>query len=105
MSKATFETVFARAAEFQARVFPDQTFVAKANHLEREVAEWRRDPSDIMECADVFLLTLACAAKIGFTPEQVLEAAGRKMDINNLRRWSAPDADGVPHHIASEVQS
>jgi hypothetical protein len=95
----SFPKLVKRVDEFQSRVFPHQSFDSKAEHLGREVMEWRKAPQLIMECADVFLLTLGCACKQGFTVEQLLSAAHEKMDINNLRRWSHPDEQGVHHHI------
>ena len=91
--------LFERVVDFQKRKFPNQPFSAKAKHLMGEVEEWMADPHDRKEAADCFILVLACADKQGITLEQLIEAAHAKMDENNLRRWSAPDADGVYHHL------
>lgn len=102
--KFAFEQLAWRVAEFQSRVFPESKTSATLAHLAREVEELRADPDDLSEFADVLILTLGAAAKQGFTPEQLLTAAHQKMDVNNLRRWSAPDAEGVCQHV-EEIQS
>ncbi len=91
--------LFRRVEKFQDRNFPGQPLDAKFIHLGHEVEELRQAPGDLSEWADVLILYLGAAATQKITLEELLTAAHAKMDENNLRRWSKPDASGVCHHI------
>jgi hypothetical protein len=88
-----------RIERFQREKFPGQPLRAKLRHMGHELTELKRDVDDEMEWADVFILLLGSAATYGFTTSNLIALANRKMDINDNRKWSAPDAHGVCHHI------
>jgi len=99
VGRSPLERLYARVDDFQRRKFPKQTLDSKLAHLQREVAELRAAPTDLTEFADCLILLLGCAAVLRITPARLLQAAQDKMDVNNLRRWGAPDHEGVRHHI------
>lgn len=98
-SPVTLELLMEAHAAFCARAFPGQSFDGVLNHLIREIEEWRAEPGNRLEMADVFLLVLDAARKEGVTADALLEAAWLKLTINRHRRWpTTPDAAGVFHH-------
>ena len=90
-------------SEFQSEVskwafqtFPHQTPHSKMTHLRKEIDELAEDTSDGEEMADCFILLLNLAEMAGV---DLMTEARRKMEINRKRKWGAPDADGVCHHL------
>lgn len=74
-------------------------------HLKKEVREAIDNPRDIMEHADIFLLSLDALRRAGFTFQQLVEASRRKLEINKQREWAAieqQDPEGVVEHISGE---
>lgn len=67
---------------------------SKAAHLEREAKELRRDPLDVEEMADVFILL--CHLSDGY---DLAGAVRAKLEKNKRRAWGEPDADGVVEHV------
>lgn len=65
-------------------------------HLRKEIDELAEDTSDGEEMADCFILLLNLAEMAGV---DLMAEARRKMEINRKRKWGAPDADGVCHHV------
>lgn len=81
--------------EWQRVTFTRRTLHSIATHLLREAQELHRDPSDLEEAADVFMLL------VGLTDGRDLAGAVRaKLEKNKARAWGTPDADGVVEHIA-----
>lgn len=90
-------------SEFQSEVskwayqtFPHQTPHSKMAHLRKEIDELAENTSDGEEMADCFILLLNLAEMAGV---DLMTEARRKMEINRKRKWGAPDADGVCHHV------
>lgn len=89
----------------------DQTFgadrspMAPIHHLKKEVLELieaydKLDHRAIgLEFADCFILLLNGAAKYGLLAEDIFDLIDRKMEINQSRKWSKPDENGVSQHI------
>ena len=96
--KSELQLLQDRIEKFQREKFPGQRLKAKLRHMGHELTELKRQPDDETEWADVFILLLGCAATHGFTTSNLIALAHRKMDINDTRKWSAPDAHGVCHH-------
>lgn len=89
-----------RISEFQQQRFPEQTVAAKLKGMVREVeTELLPDLADPKEWADVFIYFLGAAAKNGMSTAALIAATHAKMDINETRKWGAPDAEGVHQHI------
>lgn len=81
---------------------PLRTPSGQMKHLEKELDELKAEmaTNDMEkareELADVLIVALNIAYQLGFDMEYEVE---RKMAINKNRQWSAPDADGVIHHL------
>lgn len=88
-----------RIVRWQRATFPNQTVTGQLNHLQREVGEAIKDPNDITEWADMFILFLGSAGRNFFVVPDLIAAAHAKMDINEKRQWHAADADGVHRHV------
>lgn len=74
-------------------------------HIEKELAEIRKDPDDLTEWVDVVLLALDGAQRAGFSPEQIWAAMRAKQRINQTRKWPAPGGqDETVEHIREEIQ-
>jgi hypothetical protein len=96
--KSELQLLLDRVEQFQKTRFPDQTAQSKLKHLRKEVTEWLNNITDESEMADVFILTIATAAKLGFTANNIIAIAHRKMEVNERREWHAPDAHGICRH-------
>lgn len=80
-------------------VFKGQPLAAKFKHLRKEIDELEDAPRDHMEMADVLLLLVEIAADAGVSADALVECGFTKLYICKKRRWSAPDSDGMRHHI------
>lgn len=81
------------------RTFPTTTVESTLKHLVRETGEVLKDPADIVEWADCYLLLMNAAAIAGHPVSAIVEAAKAKAAVNRSRKWGAPDADGVVEHV------
>lgn len=73
--------------------------VGPLKHLAKEVQEeLLPDPTRLCEYADCLMLLLDATRRAGYTSEQLLEEAWRKLGINKQRTWSkAGPTDPVEH--------
>jgi NTP pyrophosphatase (non-canonical NTP hydrolase) len=96
-----------RVGEWGERTFPTSTDASKLAHLGREYEElremaegvaWGVLPAEAMaeEAADVAMLLFHLAHARGFSLAGAIE---RKFAEVQLRRWLAPDAEGVVEHV------
>ena len=100
----TFHEIFMKHAGISRQLFGadhERGPEAPAAHLVKEAKELAEHPTDIMEMADVFNLLMDTCRRAGYTPDQLLEAVDRKLDILPTRKWGNPDKDGVIEHIRS----
>lgn len=67
-------------------------------HLAKEVAEAQKSPDDIMEYVDCLFLTFDASRRAGFSYDELLAAAWRKLEINKARKWSKPTSDEPVEH-------
>ena len=92
--------------------FPNGDRYGVVSHFREEVREFL-DVADSIpnnpqydeaeEAADVFLLLLHFAHKVGFDLETVTE---RKMAVNRLRTWNTtPEPEGHFKHVKSDVEA
>lgn len=56
-------------------------------HIEKEVKEIRKLPSDLLEWMDIIILAFDGAWREGYTPEQIVSALIEKQNINKQREW------------------
>jgi len=57
------------------------------DHLEKELVEVRKDPTDIFEWIDVAILAFDGALRAGFSPGQIVDALAAKQTTNEQRKW------------------
>lgn len=86
-------------ADWAAKTFPESTSDSCVEHLRREVEELKtavnlEDKKN--EAADCAMLVMDFAARNGFS---LYEAFAAKFEVNKLRKWGKPDAQGVSEHI------
>jgi len=104
------------------REWSDQTFddgnshparsLSLCHHLSKEVKELGESvhrclsyPSEenishvTEELADCQLLLLDITAHMGFTADQLISFGIAKHEVNKLRKWGTPDANGVVEHV------
>ena len=72
-------------------------------HLEKEAREAQKDPKDIMEFVDCLFLTFDASRRAGFTYEQLLVAAWKKLEMNKARTWPKGKPDEAVEHDRSEA--
>lgn len=84
---------------------PLRTWKGTLQHMRNEIEELAAHEHDTdtermsKEAADVIIL---CLNLSGFKKFQSTDSVLNKMKINKKRVWSAPDADGVIHHIGQD---
>lgn len=87
-----------RVGEWGKQTFPHSTRSSIIAHLRREAEELdaaTNSREDREECADILLLLLHLAHRMGFSLQ---EAAGRKFGQCLVREWMPPDEEGVSEH-------
>ncbi len=73
--------------------------IPSLNHLREELEELIADPASPEEWADCFIILIHAARKAGFNMRSIRSFIIQKHEVNKNRRWSAPDENGVCHHI------
>ena len=53
----------------------------------------------VFELADVFMLLLDCASKLGMDSADLISVTEEKLEINKKRKCGKPDNDGVVEHV------
>lgn len=88
--------------EFSAKTFGSPTernCMGPLYHLKKEINELIENPDDTMEWADCFLLILDAAWRKGYSVDDMVSFASKKLEINKTRNWGLPDENGAIHHI------
>jgi ParB family transcriptional regulator, chromosome partitioning protein len=73
--------------------------IGPLKHLAKEAVEAQEKPDDLMEFVDCLFLTFDATRRAGFTYDQLLEAAWKKLEINKARKWSKPTSDEPVEHV------
>lgn len=81
------------------QTFPGQTRESVTKHLVKEAKELASKPWDISEMADVLILLVRAANLNQISADSLLSATFNKHEINKLRKWGPPNADGVQEHL------
>lgn len=104
MTKKQFDLII----KWQKEAFPSATAISKIEHLKEEIEELFSDVEFGLkdfarhEFADCFILLFGAAASFGMSYKDICQAIDEKMVINNGRKWSKPDANGVVYHIKNQ---
>lgn len=73
-------------------------------HIEKELAEIRQEPENLIEWCDVIILAFDGAWRAGYTPEQIIFALQQKQSVNFGRTWPTETKEGEPtEHIREET--
>lgn len=74
--------------EFSLKTFgPGERTDGVIHHIDEELQEIKRDPTDLMEWIDVVILAFDGALRMGHTPDQIVEGYKAKLEINKKRKW------------------
>jgi uncharacterized protein (DUF1800 family) len=71
-------------------------------HLKKEIEEMFQEPSNLNGYADVGILWLNAAAKVGHKVDDLYYAMIGKMMVNKLRKWGKMDENSVIEHVREE---
>lgn len=89
----------ARTGAWTTKQFPTRTTESIMNHLCSEAGEVTKEPFDIEEYADCFLLLLDAAFYNGISIAQIVDAAETKLEKNKQRNWGEPNSEGFTEHL------
>lgn len=75
------------------------------DHIRKELTEIEDDPTDLFEWVDVLILAFDGAMRVGWKPQEIIDAIKEKQTVNEQRAW--PDwrtaEPGKPiEHVRSE---
>ena len=85
--------------KWTAEQFAGQPLSGKFAHLRKEINELEKEPKDVMEYADCYMLLIDIAGKNGVFLSDIHRAAGEKLEINKCRDWGKPNSDGSVEHV------
>jgi hypothetical protein len=92
-------TFWTEQAEWSQRTFGgdrERGPIGALRHLSLEALEAVKDPKDIVEYADCFILLMDAVRRAGFTPTLIIEESLKKLERNKLRTWPAPTGEDEP---------
>ena len=97
---SAFEDFVRRHGQWSQRVFgAGRQTGGLTDHIEKEVAEIRAKPDDLVEWLDVMILAMDGYLRHGGTPEALLRDLERKLGENMARRWPDPgNGDSAVEH-------
>lgn len=81
------------------KTFPKRTFSSILRHLESEIKELEKQPTDIMEFADCLMLLIDAASFQSIHLSDIITATREKLEINKKRKWGRPNAEGYVEHL------
>lgn len=90
----------ARQIEWSTQTFgPGLRTLGVTRHIEKEIAEIRRDPTDRIEWVDVIQLGLDGYWRAGGTPRTIMPDLIAKLNKNMARQWPpiAPEDEPMEH--------
>ena len=95
--KESIESFFTRQIEWSRRCFGDgkRTF-GVTKHMEKEIAEVRENPEDLLEWIDLIMLAMDGYWRHGGTSESLMADLLQKQGMNFLREYPAPTSENEP---------
>ncbi len=91
----SFTRLFKENHEWQRKIFGQSGPQAKLDRLFLEFYELYERPEEDEEYADCMLLLVGAWTERGKTPQELLEACRRKLEINKKRKWRKSDEQSV----------
>lgn len=73
-------------------------------HIESEVQEIRKNPTDLGEWVDVIILAFDGALRAGYSPLEIGHGLSDKLKINEKRKWPRIGQDEPQHHIEGDLE-
>ena len=74
--------------------------IGPLKHLAKEAVEAQEDTTDIEEFADCLFLICDATRRAGFTWDQLISAAFKKLEKNKSRTWQKPvNSDEPVEHV------
>lgn len=99
MNEMKYQTLWNDLEQWSTATFGPRSPAGPAAHLVEEAGELAADPGSAEELADCLLLILDVARLNGLTPQELLDHAAAKLEINKGREWEEPDERGVIRHV------
>lgn len=73
---------------WSAKTFgPGRRTLGIIDHIEAEIVEIKKDPTDVEEWIDIVILALDGAWRTGASPARIVEVLVDKMARNRARKW------------------
>src|SRR6185369_15581595 len=77
-----------RQIAFSYKTFgPGERTEGVVDHIRKELEEVLENPRDISEWADIIILAIDGAWRVGFEPQEIIEAVQNKLIKNEKREW------------------
>ncbi len=77
-----------RQKEFSEATFgPGERTTGVVDHIRKELHEILEKPDDLSEWIDVVILAFDGAMRVGYFPEEIVEALEKKQTKNENRKW------------------
>lgn len=99
-----FEELIDRQIEWSAKTFGSgRKTEPLCRHIEKELAEIRKYPEDLLEWVDVAMLAIDGAWRSGYTSDEIAAAFVVKLRVNMERKWNLPSDPNAPiEHVRDE---
>ena len=91
-------TLYEEIGTWCKNAFPDSNSIDHLQKLKNEAEEAKETPYKIEEYADCMIALLAGAWKADIAFFELVEAVGRKMEVNKKRDWKRL-SDGTYQHL------
>jgi hypothetical protein len=95
---SAFDLIQTRVTGWADRVYPHRTPQSVFDKFWEEILEITKDPGDLHEHADLFILVLDLAYQVGKTGGDSGLALIEKIEINEKREWKI-NSKGVMSHV------
>ena len=98
-----FQELQDKVGEWADKTFGEKTSIhGTIHHLQEEVKHLAENPYSPQAYADVQILFMSLARKVGFTMDDIYLAVEAKHEINVSRIWESPDEQGIIRHKTND---